>query len=285
MVQDTSYDLQLHLQRIDEKLEQFTVDNTNGSDIKIDLNNEREVTKQCLHICEDARTYIESLTNRESSLLQEAARNDAEGDARNCFEAQALTRQALDENRDSFAEISRHLQERLLPQALNGDRMNDSERLRLQEDINTAKQCLEVCKVASEASRQKIYRVGEVIAKGNSDQVVVDTLSDLFDVQKASSTDSSAQLVGSMRDDSLRHLTERRYSSRFGAVVSDSNLAGAKTTGSASASETQTSKHAIPPQTGSGEQSPRRRTKWDRPSPNEMKKRTMDGSTKGGFNE
>lgn len=39
--------------------------------------------------------------------------------------------------------------------------------------------------MASEISRQKVYRIGEVIGEGDSDQVVVTTLADLFDIGKA----------------------------------------------------------------------------------------------------
>lgn len=221
------------------------------------------MTKQCLRICEDAKSYIESLTNRESSLLQEMPRNDAGDDTRNCFEAQLLARQALNENRDSLAEISDRLRERLVSQVLNGGPKSDEERLRLREDIDISKQCLEICKMASEASRQKTYRVGEVVANGDSDQVVVNTLADLFDVKKAQSTDSSAQLVGSMTDESLRNLTDKRYSSRFGALADNSS--------SSSVFDTERSKHAFPPQ--SDDQSPGPKTRRDRPFPNEMRKR------------
>ena len=103
MIQDTAYNLEVHLQRIDQKTAQFTSENTNTSDISIDLNDEREVTKQCLRVCEDARSYIESLTIRESSLLQEVPHNYAGNDTRNCFEAKIPARQTLNENRDSFA--------------------------------------------------------------------------------------------------------------------------------------------------------------------------------------
>lgn len=58
-----------------------------------------------------------------------------------------------------------------------------------------------------------------MIANGDSDQVVVNTLSDLFDVKKARSTGNSAQLVDSMTEEAPRHLAEKRYSSRFGAVA------------------------------------------------------------------
>jgi gas vesicle protein len=278
MIQDTAYNLEVHLRQIDEKMARLTVENTITSDISIDLNDEREVTKQCLRICEDARSFIESLTNRESSVLQEPGQNATEDEMRDFFEAQLLTRQTLAKNRDSFAEISSRLQERLESLVLHGDSGNDKERLRLQEDINISKQCLEVCKVASEISRQKIYRIGEVIADDDSDQVVVTTLADLFDIKKAQSKGNSAQLVGSMTDESLRHLTEKRYSSRFGAVSSGSNPAGSVTTSSPSATETQRSKHTFSTQTGNEEQSPGPRTRHDKPSPNEMRKRGMGGA-------
>ncbi|KAF7172640.1 hypothetical protein CNMCM5623_004790 [Aspergillus felis] len=279
MIKDTAYNLEVHLQQIDEKMARLTVENTITSDISIDLNDEREVTKQCLRICEDARSFIESLTNREPSLLLEPGQNATEDEMRDYFEAQLLTRQTLDKNRQSFSEIIGHLQGRLESLVLHGDSGNDKERLRLQEDINISKQCLEVCKVASEVSRQKIYRIGEVIADGDSDQVVVTTLADLFDIKKAQSKGNSAQLVGSMTDESLRHLAEKRYSSRFGAVSSGSNLAGTVTISSPSATGTQRSKHASPIQTGNEEQSPGPRTRHDKPSPNEMRKRGMGGAT------
>jgi hypothetical protein len=278
MIKDTAYNLELHLRRIDEKMTQLTTDNTNSSDISIDLKDERKVTKQCLRICEDARSYIESLSNRESSLLQDAPQSAGEDYMPNSFEAQLLTRQALDENMDSFAKIIGHLRKRLETLVLNEDPENDNERLRLQADINISKQCLDVCKVASEVSRQKIYRIGEVIADGDSDQVVVTTLADLFDIKKALSKDNSAQLVGSMTDESLQHLTERRYSSRFGALVGDSSPAEAGASSSPSVFEIRNGKNTFPPQSGNDEQSPGPKTSQNKPSPNEMRKRVMGGA-------
>jgi ElaB/YqjD/DUF883 family membrane-anchored ribosome-binding protein len=272
MIQDTAYDLELHLRRIDEKMTRLNIENNNASSVSIDLEDEREVTKQCLRICEDARSYIESLSNRKSSLLPEAPQNAVE----EAFEAQWRTRQALDENRDNFTETIGHLQKRLESLIQNDDPEKDNERSRLQADINISMQCLDVCKVASEISRQKIYRIGEVIADGDSDQVVVTTLADLFDVRKALSKDNSAQLIGSMTEENLRYLTEKRYSSRFGALVRDSNPAEAGTTSSSADFEVQKSKQAFDPQIGSHEQSPGLRTRQNKPSPNEMRKRLVD---------
>lgn len=277
MIQDTAYSLELHLQQIDDKMAQFTIKDTSTSDMTIDLKDEREVTKQCLRICEDARSYIESLTNRETSLLQEAPQNATEDYVRKRFEAQLLTHRTLDDNRDSFSETISRLRARLESVVLNGDPRKDDERLRLQEDINISKQCLEVCKVASEVSHQKIYRIGEVIADGDSDQVVVTTLADLFDIKKALSKGNSAQLVGSMTEEALRHLADRRYSSRFGALAGDSEPSASGTTRPPTVFETQRSNH---PQTSDNEQSPGPKTGHNKSSPNEMRKRVTDGATK-----
>ena len=275
MIQDTAYNLELHLRRIDEKMTRLNIENTNASGVSINLEDEREVTKQCLRICEDAKSYIKSLSDRESSLLPETAQNAVR---ENFFEAQLRTRQALDENRDSFAETIGYLRKRLDLLIQDDDPEKDNERSRLQADINISKQCLDVCKVASEVSHQKVYRIGEVIAEGGSDQVVVTTLADLFDIKKALSKDSSAQLVGSMTAENLQYLTEKRYISRFGTLAGHSDPAEAGTASSPAVFEVQKSKHAFAPQIGNHEQSPEPRTRQNRPSPNEMRKRLMDGA-------
>lgn len=113
-----------------------------------------------------------------------------------------------------------------------------------------------------------------MIADGDSDQVVVTTLADLFDVKKAVSKGNSAQLIGSMTEEALRHLTDKRYSSRFGAVGASDSV---RTTTSPSVFETQKSKHSSPTQTGHDEQLPGPEGRRNRPSPNEMRKRQVDG--------
>lgn len=160
-----------HLQRIDEKMEWFNIDNTTPSDSTVSLSDEREVTRQCLRICEDARHYIKSLASWEFSLLQDQPQDNAKDSGQNCFEAQLLTCQALNENCNSFPVIIGQLQNCLESLVLKNDSSDEKERSCLQEDINTSKQCLEVCKGASEVSCRKIYRIGEVIADGDSDQV------------------------------------------------------------------------------------------------------------------
>ncbi|KAL4816677.1 hypothetical protein BDW67DRAFT_161354 [Aspergillus spinulosporus] len=279
MIQDTAYDLDMHLQRINKKLALITAQDDSSSDVSIDLEDEREVTKQCLRICQDAKSYIESLTQRESAVLQEVPQNVASDDVQKRFEAQLLTRQTLDENRAGFTDIISRLQARLNSLIANRDRSGE-ERLALQEDIQISRQCLEVCNMASEVSRQKIYRIGEVVADGDSDQVVVTTLADLFDIKKALSKGNSAQLVGSMTEAALQNLTDKRYSSRFGAV--DTKSAEIATRSSPSTLEAQNDN---PPIGIIEDLSQRTGIRRNKPSPNEMRKRAAAGTVKSDDDE
>ncbi|KAK4089230.1 hypothetical protein Purlil1_6219 [Purpureocillium lilacinum] len=184
------------------------------------------------------------------------------------FEAQLLTRQALAENRDRVVEVIGRLRERLESIILDG---NTDARLQLLEDINTSKQCLEVCNMASsQVSQQKIHIIGEVIADGDSDQVVVTTLADLFDVKKATSKGRSAQLIGSTADDTLRQLSENRYSSRFGASAGDLGPNHSGTSVKSSGFEAVKVNPALP---GKDKQSPCQGVTKDWPSPNQTRKR------------
>ena len=225
------------------------------------------MTEQCLRICEDARSYIDSLSNQESPLLQDASQSASKGTT---FEAQLKTRQALEGNRDKFAETINQLRRRLdslVHSAQNEDPESQAERHRLLSDINTSKQCLDICKLADEVSRQKVHRIEEVIA--SSDQVVMTSLADLFDAKKAFSKGSTTQWVGSMTGEEIHLLTEKRYNSRFGALVDHSNAADAIRTYRPSVSEVTKSQHVV--QATYHQQSPESKTQHTRADAEEMR--------------
>ncbi|KAJ0426806.1 hypothetical protein BJY00DRAFT_306801 [Aspergillus carlsbadensis] len=138
MIEDTSYGLQEHLQRIDEKLAQLTAKDIDNLDGSIDLKDERGVTKECLCICEDAMAQIKSLSDRQSILSPDIPQSAAEEAAmQKPFEAQQLTRAALDENRRSFAEVIVRLEKRLEILAVNMNSSEDNERIRLHEGLTS----------------------------------------------------------------------------------------------------------------------------------------------------
>ena len=274
MVQDTAYNLEVHLRRIDEKITQLKPEPTEPPETSIDLEDEREVTEQCLRVCEDARAYLQSVSERASPLLHEPTKVAVHAHS---YEAQLRTNQALESSRDSFAQTMGHLSKRLESLVQDTNTYNSDERLRLQSDVEISKQCLDVCSMATEVSRQKVYKIGEVIADGDSDQVVVTTLADLFDIGKALSKDKSAQLVGSMTAESLRHLTEKRYSSRFGAVVDESKPARSNDVKPSSETSAQVPEHRLP-HIGKLDQVSVPGRKQSRPSSNEMRKRQPEGA-------
>lgn len=280
MIKDTVHNLNIHLQRIDDKMARFTTEsaqNADASGASVDLEDERAVTEQCLRICEDARSFIESRIEAEESLRQQSP-PAAAADTRSQFEAQVVTRRAFDGNREVFSEAIGRLRERLESLPRDGVPENDSERRRLQKEIETSKQCLEVCRMASDQlAQKKIFTVGEMVADGDSDQVVVTTLADLFDVKKATSTNKSAQWIGSVSEDTAQRISSDRYGSRFGAVVGGET----RVTSRPSASEARRANSGAAYRPGTDGQSPDSEPVRKRPSPNEMRKRaTEDDSGK-----
>lgn len=66
MIRNTVHDLTVYLQRVDEKLEDFPILSSLAPGV--DLTNKKEVTKQRLRICEDAKQCLE--TTRRSLVLE-----------------------------------------------------------------------------------------------------------------------------------------------------------------------------------------------------------------------
>lgn len=221
MIGDTTYNLEMHLQRIDEKITSIAVERpTLFEESSIDLQDEKAVTLQCLRICERASSHIKALQEGQPALQREASQQSAKF-VLDQFEAQLLTQKTLNENRDNLLETIGRLRERLGSMKSSGDPNSEIETVRLQEEINFSKQCLEVCKQAStQVSSQKIHIIGEVLAQEDCDQVVVTALADLFHIGKVKATSRSTQLVGSMPPDVLRDVSKDRYGSRFGALGS-----------------------------------------------------------------
>ncbi|GKU22758.1 hypothetical protein FLAG1_08044 [Fusarium langsethiae] len=280
-IQDTMYSLNVNLQRLDEKMELLVRESKSisASNTGTDLRDERTVTEQCLRICQDARSYIDSLADREGSLKDQPL-SESVADGESLFEAQLLIRRTLNESRDNLAQTIGRLQERLDSMATSGTPKSDLGYLQLEGDLKTSKQCLELCKTASEqVANQKVYTVGEMIADGDSDQVVITTLADLFNVKKASSTNRSAQWIGSLSDDTARQVSKDRYSSHFGAVAAVGAGDGISTMPSTSNTrEVNSSLARRPGKTGQPVAS---EAVHRRPSANEIRKRAMeDGDEK-----
>ncbi|KAH6715070.1 hypothetical protein DL95DRAFT_361682 [Leptodontidium sp. 2 PMI_412] len=285
MVKDTAYNLEIRLQRIDEKMAILTLHHsTLPEDSSIDLQDEKAVTIQCLRVCERATSYIQSLQNEEPAL-QRATLGQSAGDILRQFEAQILTQKTLAENRDKLVETIGRLRERLDSATLNQSDDCESDALRLKEEIEISKQCLEVCREATnQVSNQKIHVIGEVIADDDCDQVVVTALADLFHVGTVKAHGRSMQMVGSMPADTLREMSKDRYGSRFGSL--DGNLAVAQfdsvaVSPSALVTTTKTDSSATQPNQAKEEGNlASAETMNNKPSSNEVRKRRAEGGMK-----
>jgi hypothetical protein len=292
MVETTAYNLEMRLQRIDEKISILVADHPSLlEEASLDLQDEKAVTVQCLRICERASAYIKSLQDGQPTLQNDATENSAEpsaGHVLNQFEAQILTQETLNKSRDSLVETIGRLRERLASVVTNGGPDRQTDMLRLQEEINISKQCLQVCKEASDqVSSQKIHVIGDVTADEDSDGVVVTTLADLFKVGNVDSKGRSALLVGSMTGDELIQLSKDRlelakyrYGNRFDAL--GSNLAGAQLDPAAATSSTHETRKMDTSAMRSNKAKEDRKlggpgTTHDKPSSNEVRRRKAEG--------
>ncbi|KAH6967643.1 hypothetical protein BKA56DRAFT_497203 [Ilyonectria sp. MPI-CAGE-AT-0026] len=278
MVQDKIYNLKIRLQRLDDKMELLVTERkgTSASNTSVNLSDERAVTEQCLRICQDAWSYIKSLTEQEEYLKDQPLPASA-GNSQSPFEAQLLARRTLGESRDNLSQTIGRLQERLEFMATDGTPKSDPRYLQMQRDLQAFEQCLELCKNATEqVANQKVYTVGEIVADGDSDQVVITTLADLFDARKAL-TNRSAQWIGSISDETARQVSKDRYSSRFGSMVPN----GAGDSNMPSTSNTREVNSSLARRPGKAGQPASPEAAQRRPSPNEMRKRTAeDGGEK-----
>ncbi|KAK3357796.1 hypothetical protein B0T25DRAFT_449802 [Lasiosphaeria hispida] len=268
MIKDTSYNLEVRLQRIETFI---ATEGTTGLNTSIDLRDEKEVTKQCLRICQDAQSFIESLQKQQPSR-RETGSTLADA-TRDQFEAELRTAQTLNKNRDNLVETVNFLQQRLVAVVSSDGPERSRLVAQLRDDIEISNQCLEVCKEASEQVRfRKIHTIGEVIADDDNDQVVITTLADLFDVRKVMAKNRTTQLVGSMSEESLQRLSGFRYSSRFGTMAG-----GTEQPSRADSEYYQGESTRRPNTTAEGRQAAASAEPGRRPSPNEVRKRAGEG--------
>lgn len=272
LVESTMDDLKLHMQRIEEKMAQFGERNHGATSVDVDLNDEKAVTEQCLDICQEALAHIKDLSARISSFRSTVS----DSDNVQVFEAESQTMKTLIRNQENVLGTVNILQNRLHTFLSTPASDRDYERSQLQADIEISKQCLAVCNMGVQASRQKVHRIGEVIADGKSDQVVMTTWAELFEVQKAVSKDESMQLVGSLTSDDYRHTIEKRYGSKWAVPAEMTEPAGARHVEGRLSQPREPLRHEAVGGAEVTEQSPTSAPPKKKPGANEIRKRHTD---------
>lgn len=141
----------------------------------------------CTVLSIELHAVYPAFIDRELPLLQKRHQNDGKDDM-------LLTRQALlHERRESLKQTVGYLE----LQIDNGDHSNDSETL--QKEVDTAKQCLELCEMARESVAKEpphiTQVVGEVVAQDGSYQelVITPTCNSWLAAQDGSYKEASTQ--------------------------------------------------------------------------------------------
>lgn len=223
MIQETTADLEAHLRVIDQKLadvasllRQQDPNPASEESTTQQMEEERQSAQQCLFLCENAISHLQSLQN---DLPPQRDQKDA---------FRAKTALALSDAKDkilvTMTELQQHLAATppviikpsstdvisLLPQQLEEDRT------RLLKELVTARQCLQVCNLAAEQASlvRGVHVFDGVSAQDNSQQVIVSTVgSDLINATNVRAGNFSTQWLGCISDASLQRLSADRAAS------------------------------------------------------------------------
>jgi hypothetical protein len=228
LIQNTTSDLEEHLQQITQKLQDLSSQRLRSPDEddteRNQIQDERDSTLQCLDICARVSSHIDQIQSKafhNVSLPAEDIRLRMQT-LNLPVPAQILAVNALTQCKvnlgEATSELSRRLQnveERLQNAACGASQTPDisaAEKDTLLEEIESAKQCLALCAQASdkaEPSRINIFEDVSMAADGR--QVIVSTLGDLISAKRITAGDRSMQLMGQMSDHALEQFACDRH--------------------------------------------------------------------------
>ncbi|EGR49569.1 uncharacterized protein TRIREDRAFT_106437 [Trichoderma reesei QM6a] len=240
MIQETTADLEAHLRDIDQKLSAITnllhqQQQQDPSPLPDDESTaqrqeeERQRAQQCLLICENATSLLQSLQDNLPPQHDNMTTDES---------SRAKTALALSDARDRILLAASELQQQLaatttttnpltikpsstkaisllVPQQLQEDQTS------LLRELVTARQCLQVCSLAAEQAsslRRGVHVFDGVSAQDNSQQIIVTTGgggggSDLISAKNIRAGHFSTQWLGCISDASLQQLSADRAAS------------------------------------------------------------------------
>jgi predicted nucleic acid-binding Zn-ribbon protein len=222
MISNTTSDLEDHLQEIERKLQALPLRGDAISDEdaaeRERIQEERDSTRQCLAICEQVYKQVNLLR---PNIFEDvsAARGSYQLDISalgGLLSAKRLTASALQQLQEKLtnttSQLEEHLQnidKRLATFSSPGARdRGEIERRQVQEEMDSAKQCLAICVDAyKEAHQSRTNVIEDVSAAKASHQVVVATLGDLISAKRVNAAPEARQWVGQMADATVQQLS------------------------------------------------------------------------------
>ena len=236
LIANTTTDLEDHLQEIERKLQTLPLRGDTISDEDVAererMQKEKDSTKQCLAICAQV---LEQVSQVRPNVFEDiSAANDAYqvdiSTRGGLIPAKRVTAKVLEEFQDKLTATTSDLNENL--QKINirlqrhpspGARILDedtAERKRLQEELDSIKQCLAICTQASEKADQVRTNVFEdVSAAKDAHQLIISTLGDLVLAKQVTAGLGSDQWLGQMADATVQQLSRDRVDIRGRAAT------------------------------------------------------------------
>jgi len=236
LITNTTSDLEDHLQEIERKLQNLPLQGDMMSDEdaaeREQIQKEKESTKQCLDIC--AQVFKQVSQVQPNVFEDISAANDAHQVDISIFggliPAKRVTAKVLEEFQDKLTATTSNLQEHL--QKINnrlqrlsspGTRMlgeDTAERKRVQEEIDSIKQCLAICAQASKKADQVRTNVfEEVAAAKDAHQLIISTLGDLVLAKQVTAGLGADQWLGQVSDATVQQLSRDRVDIRGRAAT------------------------------------------------------------------
>ena len=227
VITNTTADLEDHLQEIDKKLQSLSLQGGAISDEdaaeRRQMQEERDSTQQCLGICAQVFTHIDQVhpnaTDNTSTPLAGYQRPVITfGGLVSARQTTADTLKAMKEKLSTTTiQLEKHLQdinnrlEKFSSQPLKQSNEQAAEQDRMKEEMESIKQCLEICSQATmQADKERINDFEDITMTDDGQQVVVSTIGDLVSAKRVTAGARSIQWLGQMSDESLQQLSRDR---------------------------------------------------------------------------
>jgi hypothetical protein len=213
LIKNATDDLEDHLQSIDEKLEviigrSVTGTGSENTDLRL-IREERKSTQKCLQICAQLSQHINQIqpTPKDSNGSPESLVSDSV--------PVKLTFEGLQECKEQLtlttAKLEKHLKDRIdemvtQMKAKPASEAELAEVLRLQEEWDTARQCIDICSKANVHLTENVTTVDNY-ANGDAIQFIVSTDGSIVHGKNRGLGWRTRQAGGHMNDASLQQLS------------------------------------------------------------------------------
>ena len=224
MIRNTTSDLEEHLQEIDNKLQSLSVQSakipSEDEAERKQIQEERESTQQCLGICAQVSAHIDQVQSNtfENISIPSDAYQVSTAALGNSNPARLLTRNTLKECKRGLNDTTSLLERQLqyinvrlqnISQRQSAPDEQPTEQTRIEEELDSVKQCLAICANAAEQAAQQRTNVFEDVSTADDGhQLIVATLGDLISARRIIAGARSTQWLGQMSDTSLQKLSQ-----------------------------------------------------------------------------